>query len=1357
MNAQFSGKYELLDKLAEEFAERFRRGERPSLQEYIDRHPDLADDIRELFPAMVEMERGEIAGGPAAPPLRQVGDYRILREVGHGGMGVVYEAEQGSLGRRVALKVLPGHATHEAKALERFRREARAAARLHHTNIVPVFDVGQAGGLCFYAMQFIQGQGLDQVLQELQRLRADSAGRGGQAPTRPPEGTHPPADRLAQSLLTGQFAAQDLTAGLGEPPPRRDPSTARPEPDAASSAVLPGKTDLSSVQSNRWHYFRSVARIGQQVAGALAYAHARGIVHRDVKPSNLLLDASGVVWITDFGLAKTEEDGLTQTGDLLGTFRYMAPERFQGKGDARADLYALGLTLYELLVLRPAFDAPDRAQLMKQVQEVEPPRPGSLDPRIPRDLETIVLKAIAKAPERRYQSAEDLAEDLRRFLDGEPIRARRTGPLERGRLWCRRHPALAGLYAVLLAAVGGLSLLGVYLYTALEQSEANRKRKEEAEARAKAKLWEAYLAQARATRVSRRPGQRFDSLRAIREALRLPLPEGRSLAELRTEAIAALCLPDLEVAVEWGGLPPGANGVVVDPAFERYAWGDKDGNVSVRRVRDNEELYRLPTIGRCHDYAGLLFSPDGRFLHVLTAAERGCLWKLDGPQAVKVLDDNHMRSAFSPDSRQWAACYPDHSIRLLDLESGRVLRRFEVPEVNPWICWNPRRPQLAVALSSGLQVLHLDSGRFDPPLPHSRRSGWMAWHPEGRVIAYCRTDLNQFVLADCETRAVVGPTFEGHRTGGVVTTFNHTGDRLVSTDWSGLWRLWDVRTGQQLCSLPAGGPALAFRRDDQGVAIDATPHHVRLYRHAPGREFATLPHSHGGGRSGYFDITAVPLLRDGRLTALQVEEGLALVDLGRLEEVGVVPLPGASPVPEIAGATLLTSGGQGVLRWPVQHVAGDRSTVQIGPPALLDAFHEGHASGAPDGKVIALAAGWGARIIRPGDGKSFNVGPQDDVRGCAVSPDGRWIATGSHGLRSGPGCKVWDAVSGRPVANLPVGGGCPVWFSPDSKWLVTGSGTHRIWEVGSWREGPALASAGHVGCAFSADGKLLALDDVPGVVRLVDPGTGREVARLTAPAETRLLPRTFTPDGGKLLMIGRESGALHVFDLRAIRAGLRELGLDWDPAGPLPGRNEGSPTALPDPLRIKIELGDQLEKAGARPLFAQADRFLKNKDHAGALAALCQAVRAAPNKADAHNSLAWLLVTAPAELRDPAQALAHARRAVELSGRRDIYLNTLGVVLYRNGQFAEAVPVLEKSYQAGKGQQDAFDLFFLAMCHHQLGDPKKAREEFDGAARWFRENRTRLHDPSWEAELTAFQAEAEALLKQPPRRPAAAR
>src|SRR5262249_6791762 len=200
---------------------------------------------------------------------------------------------------------------------------------------------------------------------------------------------------------------------------------------SASSAVLPGQSENTATETHRRHYDRSVSQVGVQVAEALAHAHREGGIPRDIKPSNLLLDTESRVWITDFGLAKTEGDGLTHTGDIIGTLRYMAPERFRGWSDPRSDVYSLGLTLYEMLLLRPAFDTPDRLELIRRITHEEPARPRQLDRRIPRDLETIVLKAIDREPSRRYPSADELAADLRRFLDYEAIKARSVGPLER--------------------------------------------------------------------------------------------------------------------------------------------------------------------------------------------------------------------------------------------------------------------------------------------------------------------------------------------------------------------------------------------------------------------------------------------------------------------------------------------------------------------------------------------------------------------------------------------------------------------------------------------------------------------------------------------------------------------------------------------------------------------------------------------------------------------------------------------------------------------------------------------------------------------------------------------------------------
>jgi serine/threonine-protein kinase len=439
----------LVGRVADEFTDRLNRGEAPDVEEYARRYPAIADVLREGLSPLRKLGQST-PRGPAAEPLggnpplpERLGDYRIVREVGRGGMGVVYEAVQEPLGRRVALKVLPVRPWTDPSYLERFRREARAAARLHHTNIVPVFGVGEEQGVCYYAMQFIEGQGLEEVIRHLQELRD-----GKPADPRGPASSCPWTGSITRRLLTGE-----------EPSPQGGRT-----PDSAA-AGMPDTPRPGTPAPKPWQtsaYYRGVARIGWQAAQALAYAHSQGVLHRDVKPANLLLDAQGTVWLTDFGLAKAEGlDDLTHTGDVVGTLRYLAPERLSRAADARSDVYGLGLTLYEMLTLRPAFDDTDRHQLVKQLTQEEPPRPRRRDRRIPRDLETIVVKAMAKEPAGRYVSGTELAEDLRRFLEGRPIAARRLPPWEQAWRWCRRRPAVAGLLLVSVALV--FSLLAVSL------------------------------------------------------------------------------------------------------------------------------------------------------------------------------------------------------------------------------------------------------------------------------------------------------------------------------------------------------------------------------------------------------------------------------------------------------------------------------------------------------------------------------------------------------------------------------------------------------------------------------------------------------------------------------------------------------------------------------------------------------------------------------------------------------------------------------------------------------------------------------------------------------------------------------
>ena len=477
---QTSSGRDLFNELAYEFAERCRRGERPSLTEYAEKHPELAADIRDLFPALMVVEEFASAAGSGADAARssvgwqaprQLGEYRILREVGRGGMGVVYEAVQESLGRHVALKVLPGSSLSSRERVDRFRREALTAARLHHTNIVPVFGVGDHEGIHYFAMQFILGQGLDEVLQEVRRLR----GQSENIPAATTEARRYLAASAAEGLVTGHFAVQ---VPAGELPVasalRTEGNAVGPQSGPYSRSAMPSGAGVASpaIASSSTHsgipseitslpgsrYYRSVAEIGVQVAEALHYAHLQGVLHRDVKPSNLLLDTAGRVWVTDFGLAKADDsDDLTRTGELLGTLRYMSPERLQGKALAQSDIYGLGVTLYELLTLRPAFDETHRARLIERVTHEEPSRPRRLDPHIPRDLETVVLKAIAKEPAHRYPSAGEMAADLKRFTDDRPIHARRASFVERLWRWSRRNPLLASMAAALVVVVTALA------------------------------------------------------------------------------------------------------------------------------------------------------------------------------------------------------------------------------------------------------------------------------------------------------------------------------------------------------------------------------------------------------------------------------------------------------------------------------------------------------------------------------------------------------------------------------------------------------------------------------------------------------------------------------------------------------------------------------------------------------------------------------------------------------------------------------------------------------------------------------------------------------------------------------------
>ena len=463
--------FDPLDDLVESFLERYRGGERP-VAHRIRQQTSRACRADPLPIPVVGRhgraclrkrcgprghERPGLAGQRAA---RRLGDYVLLRAVGSGGMGIVYEAIQESLGRRVALKVLPVQQLGDSTRLERFRREARAAARLRHNHIVPVFGVGECDGLHYYTMQFIRGHGLDTILREVNRVLANPTSHSDLAAGT--EDVRP--ETLAWGLCIGRF----LTAlSRAEESTLDHPSGELPGFATGSERTthaVPHRRRSSRADDSfreRLHSRRGVD--WRQGGRALEYAHEQGILHRDIKPSNLVLDAQGQVWVTDFGLAKAHDsDELTRTGDIVGTLRYMAPERFNGWSDTRSDVYALGATLYELLALRPAFADSDRVKLIERVLHETPPPLRHLDRRVPRDLETIVLKSLAKEPGERYSTAGQLAEDLRRFVAGRPILARRSSAIERSWRWGKRNPVLAMATGTVAAALVAVAVIAIF-------------------------------------------------------------------------------------------------------------------------------------------------------------------------------------------------------------------------------------------------------------------------------------------------------------------------------------------------------------------------------------------------------------------------------------------------------------------------------------------------------------------------------------------------------------------------------------------------------------------------------------------------------------------------------------------------------------------------------------------------------------------------------------------------------------------------------------------------------------------------------------------------------------------------------
>ncbi len=693
-----SGARDPLERLGEEFVERWRRGERPTVEEYAAAHPELADGIRSLFPGMLEMEglRGSgratrLAGAeeagdavrPAGLPT-SIGPYRIERELGRGGMGVVYLAEDTRLHRRVALKVLPPEVASSRDLRRRFEREAAVASRLDHPGICTVYEAGEEQGTGFIAMRYVEGESLDRwVARRSERLR-----------------------------------------------------------------------DTMGDVRTREGVLRVVAVI-EEAARALHAAHEAGLIHRDIKPANVMVTEAGEPVLLDFGLAReTEEAGpaLTLSGALMGTPLYMSPEQIaaeRGRVDRRTDVYSLGVTLYECLTGRPPFEAPTREALYRRILETEAEDPRRLNRSLPDDLRVVVETAMEKDRERRYRTAEAFAEDLRRVREREPILARPAGPWLRLRRWSERNPAVAGSVAALFLSLSAGLAVSLHLLdetrterdakdtalgergVALEEARRERSAAEEARARAEAdrdaKAIALRSARAQALVGASAGARRVDPMRALllaREAVRVDATPGtvsrlhEAIGDSRERSRFDL-LP--------GQFPAGQASVTRGGTHILLFREGRDSAMVVDAASRTHTLFQAPEGTRL---AGVRFVPRSGGL--LGATDTGVLvWGRDGalhrtiPGAV-LGEQRGLRTADTAavDERLLTVDPVRGRIRVVDY-LGNDLGGFEVAEP---------RPESAVLSPTGTHVLVASaSGMRDQMVLWEAAGGrpiWLAGHED---------------------------------------------------------------------------------------------------------------------------------------------------------------------------------------------------------------------------------------------------------------------------------------------------------------------------------------------------------------------------------------------------------------------------------------------------------------------------------------------------------------------------------------------------------------------------------------------------------------------------------------------------
>lgn len=1131
-------------------------GHAPDPETFANDYPDLSEELREALQGLALVQGLVGASGDGSRRLeagRRVAGYRIVRELGRGGMGVVYEAVHVDLDRPVALKVLGAHAAPDSSSRRRFLNEAKTAAALHHTHIVPVFDVGQVGGLCYYAMQRIEGSGLDCVLKSLRRGRTTAAGSTSGKPSSAASGSG------TTSLIPAPLTAALTNSGLAETgswgTSRGSLTTREPHHVDEPPPFEPPRGPS---------YYRWVARVGRQAAEALAHAHRRGVIHRDIKPSNLLVDARGTIWVADFGLARRLTDpSMTQTESALGTPRYMSPEQAGAQPiDGRTDIYSLGATLYELLALRPPFDGRTSAELARQISEREAVSPRRFDPRLPRDLETIVLKAMAKRSPDRYETAAALADDLERFLKHEPVRARRIGPLGRAWRFARRHPSLTAVSAV--ATVVVLSTAAVaYVRVVQERDRAlsaevkaqgAKVQAEMANLKTQAAMRQLLLSQAALVRASTVPNRRERGLSLVAQAARSG-PDAALRAQLRDEAVQFLALRDIEARGEFAlgktwGIAFGAEGkrlaAVSADGLEFHLWDVEEHEpVPAHPLRSStagpETESPVPHFPLGGSRLGAGIASAGPVLAVV---------RPDGP-GVRLFDattGNHLRDVLETVEHPIVSLYATTDGRRLI-----TVERIDNPERGP----DGSQVHLWESREQGAQPLATLGGSRPENLGRSPSFPLVSVGPDNTMIATAWMGAKEVTLWSTE---------DGRPLGTIATPVAATALALgpegqLAVAGGGTISLWQAGTGQPLPGLsqhqgfvramrfsPDRGSLLAVAGLGSGVevwdvgsgtlaAALKTPDVVQDLDFAPGGPSGDRLLVAASGASASAWAVVEPAVRN---RASGFERGPSALAFG----------PGSL----LALVSRTSANASEVRLWNTDHCPTTTQTRDESRSSTVEFDGQGRL-GIIDAESIRWFQPPGLepvaqvelpRIQRP----EFWTGPRGFIQSVARSADGRTLV-----LARASELFLWRAAdpdqvrplrlpeqprtrSGRPsiwrdLALAPAGDRLYLVGSDRHvhAWAIAGDRARDLdWtgldiEVGRSPEGRALV--------LSPDGTTLALADRPGNVVLIDTSRGTIRRRLPRsdgddPAGTL----AFSPRGDELA-VGTRQGVVHLWSLDA--------------------------------------------------------------------------------------------------------------------------------------------------------------------------------------------------------------------------------